>query len=217
MADIFTLSERHDLVPSFSREGGIRRVLRRGRGRGAAKFDETKFVQLVPPGENWSAAKVFTLSVDPAWLARHKFQKGENVIVATSLAAAKSYCQKRFTKIADQTAGAAKDVLAHAMAELSTRPVAPKARHSHAAKVASGNFRVAKREIGANGYEVDIEDSLAYASDALRGGAAAVNVALMKAANKIAGQLTHHLHRHGDFSQNFGTPFPEVKRARRTA
>ena len=57
-----------------------------------------------------------------------------------------------------------------------------------------------------------VSDRLNYAAKALRGDMAAVVVACMKAANKIAGRL---IHRFGDMlGPDFKTPFPEVRKAR---
>ena len=64
------------------------------------------------------------------------------------------------------------------------------------------------------GFELTIHDKLGYSVAALRGGRSAVDVALMKAANKIAGRITQHLKAHGNLDEAVPTPFPEVKRRR---
>ena len=60
-----------------------------------------------------------------------------------------------------------------------------------------------------NEYKISIKDNLDYATDAMKGGEAAIEIALQKAANKVYGMLAHF----GDidFTERFPEkPFPEV-------
>ena len=59
-------------------------------------------------------------------------------------------------------------------------------------------------------YSVMITDELDYATDAVKGGESAIQTALMKAANKVAGTLKHFAS--SDLKDTLETPFPEVKK-----
>lgn len=59
-------------------------------------------------------------------------------------------------------------------------------------------------------YSVTITDELEYATDALKGGSKEIDIALMKAANKVAGTLKHFAS--SDLKDTLETPFPEVKK-----
>lgn len=63
---------------------------------------------------------------------------------------------------------------------------------------------------GDGDYSVTITDELDYATDAVNGGESAIQTALMKAANKVAGTLKHFAS--SDLKDSLGTPFPEVKK-----
>ena len=63
-----------------------------------------------------------------------------------------------------------------------------------------------------NSYSMSMEDELQYATDAMNGGESAVQLALMKAANKMAGRLQKVAETTLD--DEIGIPFPEVRQRR---
>jgi len=77
--------------------------------------------------------------------------------------------------------------------------------------LASGVAQVDVRDTN-NFYSMVVEDELNYATEAVKGGDNAVQVALMKAANKIAGRLNKVAQTTLD--DEIGTPFPEVRQRR---
>ena len=105
----------------------------------------------------------------------------------------------------------AKNALAVAMGKVSTRNVkadgSPGCVHA-----ASRLAHVWAADIG-DDYAVKVTDELDYAIHALKGGRGMVDVALKKAANKIAGRLSKVAGK--SFKDRFGTPFPEVRRKRK--
>lgn len=111
--------------------------------------------------------------------------------------------------------GLAKTALGLAMAKISTRPPQIDAKQ-HARNIASKLSICTVNVAGwASGKAfVEYRDLLNYAIPALKSGESGVNAALMRAANKIAGLITHTLHNQGDFEHDVATPFPEVKRTR---
>ena len=63
-------------------------------------------------------------------------------------------------------------------------------------------------------YTIKIQDNLAYASDAIKGGESAIVTALQKAANKVYGTLAHLAGL--DFTDKFPEkPFPDVGNKKR--
>lgn len=84
---------------------------------------------------------------------------------------------------------------------------APQTVVEAADRMASASFRKAGREA-----HLTVEDRLDYARDALKGGEAAITIALMKAANSTAGYLRN---KSGDLlDRRLATPFPELSKKR---
>lgn len=106
--------------------------------------------------------------------------------------------------------GLAKNALGVAMNRLSTRnKVDP--LNSRTARIAQANVGVRSYGTG-NQFVLEIHDKLGYAQQALRGGSAAVDLALKRAANKIAGRLCKVAEK--KFGEKIISPFPEVKKRR---
>lgn len=204
------MAKRPDLMPSY--RGTTKRICWRPRGGGVGHWNKNDVCR-IPPGIEFRNCVVWQVTVSEDRRSRWRHQAASYMLLATSDAAAKEYVQKRYSAIADRTAGAARGVWGHVMAEISTRPVADKALKAHAEKVAGGAFRVTKSG-DADSYRVMLEDRLTYAVDAVKGGRGGIDMAVKKAANKIAGQLNHALGKNGDLERRFETPFPEVKRRR---
>lgn len=199
------------LVPSFT--GGRknpRRVLRvagkaGGRDR-AAKYGGAERVKwLAPKSVKAADLRVFLVGTEHAAVRPY-------LAVAESAAAAAAFERRAAGHRVRRFGGLAKWAFGVAMRALSTRNVSDDV-NAETAAAASRLSKVRRYSDGAGGYAVRVTDALAYAADALRGGSGAVDLALMRAANKIAGRMAH---RFGDaLGPDFSTPFPEVKRRRR--
>lgn len=61
-----------------------------------------------------------------------------------------------------------------------------------------------------NNFSVHVEDNLDYATEALKGGESAINIALMKASNKVASVIDRTASK--GLTEPVGTPFPEVRK-----
>lgn len=106
--------------------------------------------------------------------------------------------------------GLAKAALGIAMKSISTRNAADSVT-PRALRLAQANVAVRKYGNG-DMFTLEIRDSLNYASLALKGGPAAVDLALQRAANKIAGRLSKVAER--KLGEKIPTPFPEVRQRR---
>ena len=82
----------------------------------------------------------------------------------------------------------------------------------HAQTVADRETVVSERVQG-DRYILDVRDNISFAQLAVRGGAIGVQIAMKKAANKIAG-LIQHTCRKILLPGELPTPFPEVRRRR---
>ncbi len=190
------------LRPSF--EGGRRRPRRVLRQGGARHSPGCRVKWLVPAGAKSRDLRVFM--VVPEHSAVRPY-----LVVAPSMERAAEFERRAAAQRIRTYGGLAKWTLGAAMRGLSTRNAA--ADVSADAEGAGVRLSSVQRFAGAGGaYAVRVRDEARHAVAALRGGEGAVDVALMKAANKIAGRL---LHRFGDaLGPDFSTPFPEVRRRR---
>ncbi len=125
-------------------------------------------------------------------------------VVCESKAVAKAFEKKCAMHRVGNLGNLAKNALGVAMAKLSTRNVAIDGS-STCVNAASRLSDVAR----ADGV-ITITDKLGYSVAALKGGAADVQLALQKAANKIAGRLQKEVLRRG-LKDHVATPFPEVR------
>ena len=80
---------------------------------------------------------------------------------------------------------------------------------ANAASKANQTTRVQRTGSGST-FQITAFDLLKYAKLALKGGDGAINLALMKAANKIASTINKKCEKLLLF-ENIGVPFPEVK------
>lgn len=202
---------------SFTR--GPKRCLRQGerihRHRGP-RIELPNTVQLVAPNKvAWLSAWVYRVSLSPEVHAKWHRQPQTFHVVAESDHAVKSYLEKRFTNIAKRFMGAARFALTTAMRALSTRSVTHSGQlGAAAARVGMTNIRVESFG-GAGGWTVAIHDDLRYAAQAFKSGPNAVQLAMAKAANSIAGMLRK---RAGDLlDPSLATPFPEIAQHRRSS
>jgi len=138
-------------------------------------------------------------------------------VAATSATSALKFEGERIRRRIRQYGGLAKTALGVAMAKLSTRNV-DDGVGSRARLVASKLSQVEIHYSGGAGasgeFGLSYTDHLNYAVPALKSGESGVELALQKAANKIAGMITHAAHKAGDFEHDIPSPFPDIKRRR---
>ena len=187
-----------DVEFSFTRSGGsVRPCLRRG----GVRID-APFYNLTNRG-NEKSAKVFFVTPKHANVRPH-------YVVALSAADVKQYEARLLQKRVARHGGLARLAYSTAMVKLSTRNVAE--RGSALARLKASRLATARTFTAGNVFTLEFNDSLNYARSALKGGAAAIPLALKRAANKIAGRLAQVAKR--KFNATIPTPFPEVKQRR---
>ena len=130
------------------------------------------------------------------------------VVVTDSEASARQFEQNAGAHRKRDYSGLAKTALGIAMAKISTYN-APTAAFKR--KIADSELVSVTNVQTKDGAVVEIHDKLGYSALALKGGSAAVELALKKAANKITHNLVAALNRAGDFAFDLKSPFPEVK------
>lgn len=192
---------RTDLVASYF--GGRKNPRRTLRSTTGARVP-AKRVKWFSEGVKNGDLKVF--EVTPEHLGVKPY-----LVVAQTQRDAKRFENRAAVRRMAQYGNLAKWAFGVAMNKLSTRSVSDNLT-GEARQAGSRLSFVGKRRSG-EAFEVAVSDRLDYAAKALRGDMAAVDVACMKAANKIAGRL---IHRFGDLlGEGFATPFPEVRRGGR--
>lgn len=200
-----TYGPNPNLYTSFTK-GGKRCLRRRGDGKHDARED-VKYTQFVPPGlRSWRSAKVYRVQFRTEH-GNGKSTTTYKTFVAMSDKVVWDAIQRIGLKRAKRHQGAAQYAMKLAQQAVSTRHVADPARMGKLArKVAEGNLRI--RSFGGdNVWTVQIEDRLAYAAKAFKR-ADAVEYAMAKAANSIAGMLRKRAKDLIDPSLE--TPFPEI-------
>jgi len=201
-------------VGGWERKGGkIRRVVRTSSARNASK-----------------------VSIRPVNLAGQRYERGESVrvyrivpthgenmlwdksrnrgcwyVFAKSEKVARDLAIRLMTRRIGSYRGLAKATLGFAMAAVSNNGSiglnATSAKSIKAAKAAAKVYESGGIPDGS--YRVTIADALDYSALALKGGAGAVERAMMKAANSIAGRLSKVAST--GLGESISTPFPEVK------
>lgn len=165
---------------------------------------------LIPPSDKtWQLASIWTVTVSKERLERWPRHPAKLTVVAISEQQVRDYITKRFSNIAKRQGGLAQSVLSALMGKLSTRPPASPKSGAHVNKIV-GKYGVVNKEDANSTYSVHVVSNLMYAKLAVKGGAAGIDMALKKAANKIAGMIKHFASRKLD--ERVTTPFPEVKR-----
>ena len=131
-------------------------------------------------------------------------------VAASSASVAENFERKRASLRTDRSASLARNALSQAMGKVSTKK--PKMGGKPTA-VKSNLATVLHAESG-DRYAVTVVDNLEYSTAALKGGESAISLAMMKAANKIAGRLAKWQEQNF-FSERITTPFPEIVRPRK--
>ena len=186
-----------------------RRVLRSGVSKYSASIDPRnagRHVQwATPPNTPQKRQHVYLVTPELSAIPPY-------YVVATSPADAERVEAERYRKSVNAFEMLAQNALSAAMAGLSTRNPPPMGgsvlSKSLAAKV------ISRRLIATGGgFELELCDNLKYSLAAVRGGQSGVNLALAKAANKIAGRITRES-RDNFLIKGYKTPFPEILRTR---
>lgn len=198
------VASRGDLFPSFYRDGGmIRPCLRQGSRRGPRT---NIYFRIDPSAANLRTARVFSVTPEHERLKPY-------CLVADSARAAVDFEDRRAMKRIELKGGLAKTALGIAMAKLSTRNAdsdSPALARTLASNLS--HVTVYGSGTGSGDFGLSYSSELDYAIAALDGGAAGVDAAMQKAANKIAGLINHAAHAAGDLEHDIPTPFPEVKK-----
>ena len=129
-------------------------------------------------------------------------------VFAQSRKVAVDYGKERMQRYINRWRGLARMALGFAMAKLSTRAVKVDPVSAKAKTAAEMNAHVSHSADGGM-YTTVVIDSLRYARKSLKSGPGAVELALKKAANSIAGRIRKTAG--GSLDMKFPTPFPEVK------
>lgn len=201
-------------VASWERAGGsFRRVARvGGTGAKAPIFPVNRAGRHHVKGE---CVKVYR--VTPKHGQRMTWAMNRNdgcwYVFAHSESEAKKFAVERMTRAINKHGGLARTAMGFAMHLISSRPSKPETSNEAARMRAERAIRVSGRG-GGHDYAVTVWDDLDYAEHALEGGASAISLAMMRAANKIAGRIAQHEKAHF-LAPSTATPFPEVVRRRR--
>lgn len=137
--------------------------------------------------------------------------KGCWYVFARSEGIARQFAKLHMTKRINSYRGLAKTTLGFAMAAVSTRGTfaaeVTTAKSLRAAQAAATVYKGG--DIGSN-YTITIIDALRYSALAMKSGKNAVQRAMMKAANSIAGRLSKVAS--AKLNEQIQTPFPEIKK-----
>ena len=201
-------------VGSWERKGGkIRRVVRTSNARNAAKVSIHPVNLAGQRYEKGESVKVFKIM--PTHGERMLWNKTRNrgcwYVFAKSEKVAKDLASRLMTRRINSYRGLAKATLGFAMAAVSNNGSiglnATSAKSIRAAKMAAKV--VESGGVSDGSYRISITDALDYSALALKSGAGAVERAMMKAANSIAGRLSKVAST--KLGETISTPFPEVK------
>jgi hypothetical protein len=203
------ITTRSDLVVSFRNGAAHKPCLRYAAADGhGAVFSQPGSFYIATDGVALKQLKVFQI------VPRHERIK-PYFVAATSPSEALKFEGDKIRRRIRSKGGLARAVLGAAMAAISTRNgdegVSPKIRALSARM--SQTIVSAGGATGASGSAgVSFVEELEYAMAALNGGDGAVELAMQKAANKIAGLITKTAHEAGDFEHDIRSPFPDVKK-----
>lgn len=160
--------------------------------------------------------QVFVYRITPKHGERWTWEKNRNkgcwYVFAQSESVARRLGNRLMTRVLEKDSGLAKTALGFAMAHLSTKSVPIVVKDSKARKIAEESWHVVETS-GSSAYGIEVQDNLDYAAKALKGGDSAISIAMMRAANKIAGRLAKFEETHF-FERSTATPFPEVLQRR---
>lgn len=205
-----TVEKVANLTPCFNKK-----KKKWGIVNGAKHFVDIAPWWQVPPNSNdRKFASVYRIALSSDRIEAWPHQRKESYLVAADDASAKRIVEKRFGGIVQKNRSIAKTALSRAMMLVSDRSVAVDAGRG-AMNVAFRHALVRKDLQGFDSgrFEIEVEDSLRYATDALKGGEAVVNQSLMKAANSVVGYVNNQIEKQKakyfqSFAETRESPFP---------
>ena len=130
------------------------------------------------------------------------------LVVAPNEKSAKDWAYNKIRKRAERFKGLARTALSTLMMKAGSS-TSQKMDNPRTSGKSSQLTNIQRRGNG-DAFQITANDLLYYAKLALKGGDGAINLALMKAANKIASTITRKASKLLLF-ENIGVPFPEVK------
>lgn len=211
MANVVRYDELPHLIPCYRRNGpgDSFRAIRWASGTWQPA-SELHYVDLVPPTADWRKAKIYLVQISQELTLRWRFQKEHYYVAAFNNATMDAYLSKRYGNIAKKSAGMAKSALGKLMHKISAKERDTANPTPRAERIASKRT-FAIETVNGNTYTLTCRDDLFFAQLAVNGGRGGVNLALKKAANKIAGLIQHKCK---DFllPGEVKTPFPEIRR-----
>lgn len=203
-------------VASWERHGhSFRRVARvGGTGAKAPIYPVNNAGQHYVKGERVRVWKITPLHADRMEWKKNR-NKGCWYVFAQSRAVADRFAKAHLTRVLAKERGMAKTAMGFAMARLSTRSEPVEAKGPKAQRLASEAITVRAADYGGDVFALTVKDALEYAEPALVGGKSAIQLAMAKAANKIAGRLAKWQEAHFFSGERIATPFPEIAQHRR--
>lgn len=213
-ANSFTIEET-GYTASWERHGtSYRRVARLGSVK-AAIYPVNNAGKHYVRGER---VKVF--KVTPAHPDNMNWQRNRNkgcwYVFAQSIAVARRFAQEHMSRVLRKEGGMGKTALGFAMARLSTKSQPVEASGPKAQRLASEAIHITSSGAGGE-FVLTVRDELRYSLPALKGGSSAIDLAMAKAANKIAGRLAKWQEKHFFDGERIETPFPEIVSRRKPA
>ena len=211
------------MTAGFYGTKGIRKGRRGIRTRGGHHMEGVRVINLLGDYQRGEKANVYTV-IYRYNISGHNVENTQHerqYVIASHESQVCEWAGKWFKKKVEQFAGMAKWNIGQAMSKIAvaggageSAKVAVKAA---AKKVGLANLKV---EVEDSGYDqgrfsIHVADTLDYAGDALKGGAAMMNEFVQKAANRTAGIIQNWINRKGaDFFSTkipkIETPFPEL-------
>lgn len=138
-------------------------------------------------------------------------------VAARNVGEALKFEGRRIRTRVENKGGLAQTALGVAMAKISTRNPATTNKKNKIARVLASKLShvtITGDGFGEGSFGLSYSSELDYSVAALKSGEGAMDAAMQRAANKIAGQITHAAHQAGDFEHDIKTPFPDVRRRR---
>ncbi len=200
-------------VGGWERRGGrFVRVPRVSSARGAAKVAGVNPVNLAGRRRE-RGEKVQVWRITPRHGERMTWDRNRNkgcwYVLARSKGVAEDFAKRAMQRKISAYAGLAKTTLGYAMARVSTRSAPASDVKGAKARVAAEMAARVSRTGGIGDFSLRVVDALDYARSALRSGPGAVERAMKKATNSIAGRLRRVAS--AELRRELATPFPEVR------
>lgn len=202
-------------VASWERHGNSYRRVARVGGTGA----KAPIFPVNNAGPHYvKGERVRVWKITPTHPASMTWEKNRNkgcwYVFAQTPAVALRFAMEHMSRVLRKESGMGKTALGFAMARLSTKSTPVEAKGPKAQRLAADAIHIATSGEGGT-FALVVRDELRYSLPALKGGSSAIDLAMAKAANKIAGRLAKWQETHFFDSDRIATPFPEIVTRRR--